>query len=266
MTPVPAPTDSFGSTLLIVFAVLIVIGIIAAVVMYKHKHPAGFAAHTAAILDAVSKLPGGAAAVRDGGGTTAPAPSPTTVTVTADTTQAVEAMDRLRLASEAAAQAAARAAAATPPPPAPAATTSPASPTAVQGPSTAPTLPPAPAPDGTVGNFGYGGRPTTTVGSDGTAIALPPGDTTLPMDRDPTKAWIGCEFTGPGARPSKVFPANGVYEVVVGYDVDRGNIWCEIPSVGRIHGGDMVELHGDYQIVINASGPGGSSVQLYKRS
>lgn len=141
-------------------------------------------------------------------------------------------------------------------------------PVAPSDPLPAPTLPPPtplpPAPTGgtTADPYGYGPKPTNPA----TPSPSPsPDNGPAPIDRDPTVAWFGTEFTGPGSVTSRGFGADGKYEVVTGYDVDRGHISASIPGVGVIHNGDYVELHGTYVVVLTATGPGGSSVQLYKR-
>jgi hypothetical protein len=116
------------------------------------------------------------------------------------------------------------------------------------------------------GAFGYGGGtpmvPVTVVPA---PQAVPTVEDVPPIKRDPTKAWFGTEFQGPGSVSSVEFDTDGMYEVVVGYDVDRGNIIAVIPGVGRIHGGEVIKLEGKHTIVLQATGPGGSSVQLYKQ-
>lgn len=111
--------------------------------------------------------------------------------------------------------------------------------------------------------FGYAPKPGDPVRP--TPVSTTPEDTTPPSKRDPTKAWFGTEFQGPGTLSSIVFEAHGTYEVVTGYDVDRGNITASIPGVGVIHGSQMITLDGQYTIVLTATGSGGSSIQLYKR-
>lgn len=126
-------------------------------------------------------------------------------------------------------------------------------------PVTIPDLPPT-ADD--AGRFGYaprqGDKPREVAPTN-------PTNEVRPEERDPTKSWFGTEFKGPGSITSVEFEAKGKYEVVVGYDVDRGKITAFVNGYGSIHQEDVINLDGKYTVTITATGPGGSSVQLYKR-
>lgn len=121
-------------------------------------------------------------------------------------------------------------------------------------------------PNANASNFGYGTVNTGTVnGPAPTPIVYPTsGHGGDKLDADPTKTWFGATFYGPDQVTSVPFQAKGSYEVILGYDVDRGSITAAIAGVGALHGGDVIALDGTYNVVLTATGSGGSSVFLNK--